>query len=139
MKDFVARAMQIICLTESQIQDLHQIEEKRNYCLPNWNIQQYFKIDPIKNALGIPPDEQAQALHAQHIENDLIKNSYTKVSISDEDLLLATYKWNHSFDWMVYKNLKKINFHFQGAQSRGSLYSRVSTKKSFNRAEIGQD
>jgi len=126
MKNFVARAMQISCMDKIQINELHEIESKRLHCLPNWNIQTLFGLGSLKDLLGIPYDETAQAVHSQRLDNEITKAGYTKIEMSEETMILDSYKWTHAFDLVVHRNHMDINFNYSGPKNIGNITARLS-------------
>lgn len=129
---FVHRAMQIACMTDQQISDIHQIENKRGYAIPNWNIQELFGLPEIKTHVDLPDDPAALSSHVSRIKYDLLLQKIADVQEGAkpwESIATGNIENTHKFDWNVYnaKESKQINFLYQGStgKKRGGLRSRI--------------
>lgn len=125
MKDFVARAMQVACLDQYQLEKLHKAEQTKGYCFPNWNIQRLFGLKSIKDCLGIPIDEGTHLAHAQRLENELLDAGYTKIEMTPETMIMDAWRWTHAFDLVVQRNPKGIDFNYRGQRRSGNFLSQL--------------
>ena len=72
MRFDISRAMQVACLEEDQLERLHKLENRVNYCIPNWNIQTLFNIPSIKDEHEITNDPHLQEKHTMRIKKALM-------------------------------------------------------------------
>lgn len=122
MKTEIARAMQVACLTRDELEKVHARERVRGYLIPNWNIQKVLKIRTIKEIMCIPDNPEALASHRERIENELYSNEYLKVALDNKgNMVQQDVPWQHSVDFMVLNNPKKINFAYMGKKSIGNI------------------
>lgn len=117
--DFMtSRALQISLLSERQIKGLHERENLRHYCIPNWNIQSCFNLPTIKESYGIPADDNsAQEAYSAKIRKQLEDAKMFLVE-SDDRIGELSVDATHSFDWNVWN--KKGNFDFSCTGGRVS-------------------
>lgn len=121
IKGHVARAMQVSCLSKDQLKKLQERENERKYLIANWNIQQLFKIQSIKDICNIPFDDEAQARHQARIEKDLYQ---AKLFITGEQYD-TDLEWVHAFDWNIFNNRNKINWDYSSGGARKGLKRRL--------------
>ena len=145
MDFYVGRAMQIAGMELGQIEDLHARERERGYCIPNWNIQELFRLAPIRTHWCIPEEGSAQEGHAQRVRGALlaqkiaIDETEERVSNDGKKMTFRMAPWEaittsrvesvHRFDSRVHDAVRagQISFGYEGASSGGTrLRDRVS-------------
>ena len=113
-KKFIYRAMQIARLEMDQINHLHEIEKKRGYLLPNWNIQDLFHIPTLKESCGLPDEHETLSKHNRRIESDIKRSGIIAENIKGETELHA---W-HLYDLAVYNSKDNILWEYSGKSRR---------------------
>lgn len=119
IKGHVARAMQVSYLTEPQLRALQEREKMRGYAIPNWNIQDLFHIDSIKDKYGIPNDDEAQLKHQTRVEKEMWDHKMFMV----EDRESTELEYIHQLDWNVFHKKDLVNWDYQGRSRRGKKLS----------------
>lgn len=136
MDFFIARSMQIAGMEITQINDLHDIERKRGYCLPNWNIQTIFHLPTIKDRWMVPED--GMVAHAQRLRGDLLSqqiardDSFMGVNNDGQEMKIVLRPWEalttgrveavHAFDASVFDAVQegRLSFAYAGGASSGT-------------------
>lgn len=122
IRQTVARALQISTMEIDQIERLHQLEVRKNYLIPNHNIQSLFRLPTIKESYGLSEDDlNAQSEYNQKIENEIERENLRK----GVPIALIGMEWIHAFDLVVFGSKEKINW-FHSSNKKGSLLSRMS-------------
>jgi hypothetical protein len=115
MEDYVARACQIACLTQEQIERLHKAEDRCRYAIPNWNIQEMFALPEIKERLCLSDDPESQASHIRKIKSEI---DVMRLTVTDHGFPTpANMDAMHSFDWQIFH--QKESLPFMGSPGRG--------------------
>jgi hypothetical protein len=146
MDFYLSRAMQIAGMDIGPINDLHDRERERGYCLPNWNVQMLFHLPTIRERWCIPDDEAAQSAHANRVRGQLLSlkiarneqkqvvnnegNEITEVLKPWEAVTTGNIDFAHEYDARVYDAVQAgtISFAYEGAASSGTrLRDRVTS------------
>lgn len=127
MEFWLARAMQMSYLDESQIQRI-QLTEKNikpwPHCIANGNIQEILQVPPIRQRWGIPDDAESQAKHAQRIEMELKRINIAETPYGRPGEV--NYEATHSMDLAVFNLGPKIVWDYSaGRGSGGNLRKRL--------------
>lgn len=121
IKGHVSRAIQISCLTVDQVERLHKRENERGHLIANYNIQEIFKLSPLKDIYGVPFDDESQIKHHTRIEKEMFDQ---KMFITEEKYE-NSLDWVHSFDFNVVHNKGAINWSYVGGRMRSNLSSQL--------------
>ena len=122
IKTTTARAMQISTMEKWQIEQLHELEAKRGYILPNWNIQALFHMDTVKDIYGLRDDD----LEGQAAYNDNIDKEIERVGIKQMIEGAETgNEWFHAFDWAVLAKRAEISWDY-AQNKKGGILSRLA-------------
>ena len=126
MEFYVSRAMQVACLEPKQIETIQKKEKSLGYCLPEWNIQTLLGIDFVKNHFGIFDDDPGpQAQHRSRIQNEIKRLGWLQ-KIEEKCLVSAlNVEATHCFDWVVFHNLRDIDFYYKKGKKKKSLTEEV--------------
>lgn len=125
MKAFLSRAMQIALLEKKQLEDLHRLETRSRYAIPNWNIQSLFYLPTIKEKCGIPNDDEAQARHSERIEKELFEKNFLR---RDERHGCDVESY-HEFDWIVFNRRNEIVWDYSGPQARSGMLKALGKRR----------
>ena len=138
MDFYVGRAMQIAGMELGQIEDLHARERERGYCIPNWNIQELFRLAPIRTHWCIPEDGAMQDAHAQRVRQALLGQKIAidereeRVNNDNQPITVYLKPWEavttgrvesvHRYDARVHDAVRagQISFGYEGASGGGT-------------------
>lgn len=122
MKNFVARAIQVSYLTTDQLKKVQELENKKLYIMPNWNIQQLLGIPGIKERYGLPHEDEFLASHNIRIESAL-KTKFKSYFMGQE---FGGVDWTHEFDWTVHNQPGKMIWEYSGGGgNKGRLKTQI--------------
>lgn len=116
----ISRALQMSCLEEHQLENLHQVEKARGYCVPNWNVQSMFKLPALKEVYFVPDDPSTLARYTKQIE-DLLRTKNLLTHEGKGFIGPVNLEATHSFDWGIVRNKSKLIFDYAGRGSGKSL------------------
>lgn len=118
--DIIKRAIQISALNPYQLERLHELENKTNYLLPNWNIQEIFGLDSVKYTYNVNTDTCQD--YCREIEKQ-IRGIGLEKQVEFED---TWFNYCHAFDWAVMNSRDRIEWKKQGKSGKGNgLWSRL--------------
>ena len=117
MDDYVARAFQIACLNENDVQRIHAVEARTNELLTNWNIQEMLGVGSIKDKFNIPEDAELQSRHARRVKAEIDGGSYTKGMLGFPSA--SNLPAMHDYDYEIYRTKDTLPFEFTGRSGRG--------------------
>lgn len=151
MEFFVARAMQIGCLDESQLLALHARERELGHCIHNSQIQRMFGLTTIKDLMLIPEDDASQERHSARVKRDLLTTKIAKNEVVTlyrdnheskdfnlppwECLNISNPELVHAFDCRVLDGVKDGNIslvYSGGSPAKGSLKDRAKASRVFS-------
>ena len=114
MKSYVARAIQISCLTQDQLDRLHERERLCKFLIPNWNIQDLFNLGTLKDKYNHPSEYELLLQHGARIEKELKDKGFLKVGSYHEDSM----DWMHAVDKKVVERAFEIMWDYSGPSNR---------------------
>lgn len=142
MEYYLVRAMEVCRLSQSQSARLHAHEASdrisRDFdpilgtyketavrgmrCLMPYEIQEKFGLPTLKEAYGIPEDDQDQAKHNQRLRKDFAKND---IFPKGGDLSTMRVREVHDFDLLVrsLNDQMKIDLCYRGGRQNKSRIS----------------
>lgn len=100
----VKRCIQISALDAYQLGRLHEIEQKTNYLIPNWNIQEIFKLDDLKYSYNVNTDSCSE--YCRIIEKQLREKGIDKMVEPSDGWL----NYCHALDWAIINNKNEITW-----------------------------
>lgn len=143
MEYHLCRAMEICRLTEDQLFNLHEHEAKERIFeewdqrtqtfgksrdkatrgLMPFEIQELFKLSPLKEHYSIPENDIAQSVHNQRLRLEL-----KGLGLAPKfDLVISDVPTIHAFDTSIREADKqgKLNLHYQGPKARNRMIEQV--------------
>lgn len=118
MKRWLARAMQVSCLEETQLKKLQELEKKRNYLIANWNIQTLFSLPSLKEKLHFPGNEETNIAYCHSLEQEIIQKGWLERETWQADF--SDIERMHSFDWLIFHNKSQLFFEFTERRTKKS-------------------
>lgn len=117
----LARAMQVSCLSDGQLSQLHERETALGRILQNHEAQSFLRISSIKDICGIPDDAEAQAAHAGRIRKAIADLELTKKAEGEGSVAECNMEKTHAFDWAVIHHRSRIVWDYSGGKRSSRL------------------
>ena len=135
MKRFASRALQIMEMSQDQMERLHGLEVVTNYVIPNWNIQALFNLSTIKEFVSLSEDTESQVAYMIKITNMLKEKNFIKF---EEEVSVdgGNVEVTHSFDRMVMMRKEEMDISANVATSGKSRLRKFIESKNNQGEEL---
>lgn len=109
MKRYAVRALQILTMSDDQLERIHRLEEVTHYILPNWNIQEIMGLSSIKEYFNFPYDVEDLAKQMVKVQDFIL----SKDLVPHEQLGFVetgNVSYTHDYDRKIIERRNDFDF-----------------------------